>query len=215
MIYLISDLHGEHQFRGLEDYLRDGKEDDLLIILGDLMLGFDHSEQNRAFTEYMLSLRKPIAFLDGNHENFAYLHSFPEEDWNGGRVHRLSEHMVHLMRGYVYDIQGHSFFVMGGCKSSPKWKEMGLWHEGDEPSAEELARGYRALAARENRVDYILTHKYEAFPPAGTVTQGLLDFTAFADAQVSYQTWFSGHWHKNARRDRKHVYVYDALTPIE
>ena len=61
MIYFISDPQG-----------------DLLIVLGDL--GFTDTEENRAFDEYFLSLPYPVAVVDGNHENFDRLYSYPEEE---------------------------------------------------------------------------------------------------------------------------------------
>lgn len=56
-------------------------------------------------------------FVDGNHENFDKLYQYPEKDWHGGRVHEIRPNVLHLMRGHVFDIQGHSFFCMGGAMS--------------------------------------------------------------------------------------------------
>ena len=121
MIYLISDIHGDKDFKGLKEYAANAGEEDLLIILGDVGLEFEKTERNREFTQFFLGLQKPIAIVDGNHENFAFLNSFPEEEWNGGRIHRLSPYIVHLMRGNIYCLEGKTFFVFGGCKSSAKW----------------------------------------------------------------------------------------------
>ena len=54
----------------------------MLIILGDVGLNFEKTKENKEFTEYFLSARKNIAFIDGNHENFEYLNSLPEEELN-------------------------------------------------------------------------------------------------------------------------------------
>ncbi len=215
MIWLISDLHGSADFSGLQDYLSRGREGDLLIILGDVGLCFEESEENRAFTEYMLSVEKDIAIIDGNHENFAFLKSFPEEEWCGGRIHRLSPHMIHLMRGQIYTLEGKRCFVFGGCKSSPKWKKMGLWHEGEEASENELAAAYANLENCGRKVDCILTHKYEQTPTRGTVSEPLQKLTAYIEANVSYSHWYAGHWHTNGRIDEKHALVYDRLTPFD
>ncbi|MBQ5926880.1 MAG: metallophosphoesterase, partial [Clostridia bacterium] len=94
MIYFISDIHADIRFKGLQEYLKTATDDDLLIVLGDVGLQFENTEENRAFTKAFLSSKKKIAFLDGNHENFAYLNGFPTEEWNGGKVHRLSENVV-------------------------------------------------------------------------------------------------------------------------
>ena len=217
MIYFISDLHGDANFRGFKDYLSTASDSDLLIILGDTELCFGKTEENARFTEYFLSVKKNIAFIDGNHENHGYLNSFPEEEWNGGRINRLSDNIVRLKRGNIYEIDGKSFFVMGGCKSSPKWKEMGLWYDGEEPSEDELALGYENLAQRGNKVDYVLTHNYLRYKPwdAPVTPMSLIGISDYIDANVDFGHWYSGHWHENKALDEKRTLVYDELLPIK
>ncbi|MBQ8509036.1 MAG: metallophosphoesterase [Clostridia bacterium] len=213
MIYLLSDLHGTMNFRGLTDYMHMDGKDDLLIILGDVGLNFENTDENREFTQAFLSIEKPIAFIDGNHENFAYLDSFPTELWNGGSVHRLSEHIVHLKRGNVYRIEDKSFFTFGGCKSSAIWDERGLRYQGEEAGEEECALARKNLRLNGYRVDYILTHKYET-DSCKTISQPLLWLTKWIEQQVDYDRWFSGHWHRNQTVDAKHQLVYDELMAV-
>lgn len=161
----------------------------------------------------LLSAEKNIAFLDGNHENFPFLRSFPEEHWHGGKVHRLTSHVVHLMRGNIYTLEGKTFFVFGGCKSSAKWKTMGLWYPGEEPAPEEIALSRENLARHRYKVDYILTHKYEQ--GIGTVCPVLWELTKEWESTVQYSHWYYGHWHKNLQVDTKHSIVFDELTAVE
>ena len=214
MIWLLSDLHGGENLRGFQEYLDTAGEEDLLILLGDVGLKFAYTEENRRFDEMFLSSTKNIAFLDGNHENFAYINSFPIEDWKGGKVHRLTDHVVHLMRGNIYTIEDKTFFVFGGCKSSPRWKEMGLWYPGEEPEPEEITLAHRKLTAHDHRVDYILTHKYEQTPPKGTVCHDLRELTVWLEDNVQYRHWYSGHWHKDCQVDDAHSVVFDIPKPI-
>lgn len=209
MIWLLSDSHGGEATEGIRQYLDTAPQDDLLILLGDVGLKFADTEENRAFDRLLLSASKNIAFLDGNHENFAYINSFPAEEWNGGTVHRLTDHLVHLMRGNIYFLEGKTFFVFGGCKSSPRWKEMGLWYPGEEPEPEEIALAHRNLAAHGYKVDYILTHKYEQTPARGTCCPELQKLTEYLEANVTYNHWYYGHWHKNQTVDSTHSVVYN------
>ena len=94
MIYLLSDLHGRMDVPGFREYLTVASENDLLILLGDVCINFSDSEENRKFTKEFLSVDKKIAFIDGNHENFDYINSFPQEEWNGGTVCRLTENIL-------------------------------------------------------------------------------------------------------------------------
>ena len=215
MIYLISDIHSNPDFPGLKKYLSEAKEDDLLIVLGDTELNFEKTEENKFFTEEFLKSNKKIAIVDGNHDNFEYLNSFPEEVWHGGTVGRLNDNIVFLKRGNSYKIDGMSFFVFGGCKSSPKWKEKGLWFDGEEPSEEQIKLAYETIKNNNFSFDYILTHKYESELTHGTPCQKLRDLISYIEENVRYKAWYSGHWHRYEKTDRKHYIVYDELIKAE
>ena len=210
MIYFASDMHGELTAPLLE-YERIARAGDLLIILGDLGIKFEDTEENKRFTELFFSLKSDIALVDGNHENHAFINSFPREAWCGGEVHRLAPNVVHLMRGNVYLIDGKSFLAMGGCKSSPKWKEMGLYYEGEEPSEAEIALAYNNVAS--HKIDYILTHKFEnncdSCPDMSL--EGLIRNLQGID----YHRWISGHWHREIKFNDKCFCVYDRLVSME
>jgi len=212
MIYLISDPHGGEEMKGLESYLAQYKEGDILIILGDLSLNFGNSEENRRFTQWFLGIDKPIMLVDGNHENHAYLNAFPEEALYGGKVNRITPNIIRLQRGYVFCIEGNSIFVMGGCKSSEKWKTMRLWYDGEEPSREEIARGYENLTKHGNKVDFVLTHLYA--PDSGDKTT-LAGFEAYINETVEFKHWYAGHWHIAQKLDEKHTVIYSALTELK
>ena len=214
MIWLLSDPHGGENIQGLLQYLETAREDDLLILLGDVGLQFADTEENRRFDQLLFSTDKHIAFLDGNHENFAYINSFPVEDWNGGKIHRLTDHLVHLMRGNIYTIENKTFFVFGGCKSSARWKEMGLWYPGEEPEPGEIALAHKNLALHNHRVDYILTHKYEETPAKGTYCPDLQELVSYLEANVSYHHWYAGHWHKNCQVDSTHSIIFEPAIPL-
>ncbi len=215
MIYLLSDPHqgGEASAQALRDYLETARDEDLLILLGDISLKLEDAPVNREFDEFFLSSTKNIAFIDGNHENFDYLYSFPEEDWNGGRVHRLTDHIVHLKRGHVFTLEGKTFLTFGGCKSSSRWKDRGLWYPQEEPTDEEYALLHENLRKRNYQVDYILTHKYEN--GRGTQTPKLRELAEYIDANVQFKMWYAGHWHTDDRIDEKHALVYSIPTPVE
>ncbi len=104
---------------------------------------------------------------------------------------------------------------MGGCKSSAKWKEMGLWHEGEEPTEAELSLAYETLRQHDHKVDYILTHKYVDY----TQTEGLLPLTLegltkYIDTHVTFTHWYAGHRHVAQCIDQRHTLVYDELVKI-
>ena len=212
MIYFLSDQHGGERIGELTKYLSEATEDDLLIILGDVGLKFKDTEENRAFDELLLSAKKKIAFIDGNHENFDFLESFPMGERYGAPVRILSENVVWLQRGYIYKIEGNSFFVFGGCRSGSKWKTMGLWWPQEAPTECELTRAYANLKAAGNKVDYVLTHKYEE--GLGTGTAELRELCDYINGHVEYKMWYAGHWHEYRRGGEKLLFIYDVLVPL-
>ena len=109
MIYLLSDEHGGEKVGDLKKYIQNNNDNNLLIILGDVGLKFADTKENKEFDEFLLSSKNKIAIIDGNHENFKYLYSFPEENWGGGVIHRITDNIIHLVRGYVYEIDGGHF----------------------------------------------------------------------------------------------------------
>lgn len=214
-VYVISDPHGKRDFEGLNDYLAMAGEGDLLIILGDVFFGceFGEGDRLREYNEWFKSLDKNIAFIDGNHENYAHIATYPEEEWCGGRVRRISEHIVYLKRGEIYDIGGRSVFTFGGCKSSAKWHEEGMAYEGEDPTPEEVARGIAALERVGNKVDFVLTHKHErGIDP--TVSEGLMELTSYIEGNVEYKRWYYGHWHTAKDVDEKHRIIYKELREL-
>ena len=39
------------------------------------------------------------------------------EQWRGGKVRKIRPHVMHLMRGQAFELQGCTFFAMGGAQS--------------------------------------------------------------------------------------------------
>lgn len=214
MVYLISDIHGDKNFDGLKKYMSIATDDDLLIVLGDVELSFYNNDQNSEFTKEFLNIDKNIAFIDGNHDNHPYVNSFPIEEWNGGKIHRLTKNVVHLIRGNVYTIESKKIFVMGGCKSSQKWYDSGLVYDGEVPTEREISVALDNLRRNNNTVDYVLTHKYWDYSDCNYSDFTLEWLTNYIDKNVKFKKWYSGHWHCEKNFDDKHFVIYDALTKI-
>ena len=143
------------------------------------------------------------------------INSFDEDDYCGGKINRISSKIIHLQRGNIYEIEGKTFFVMGGCKSSAKWKEKGLYYDGEEPSNRELCLAYENLKKYENKVDYILTHKYVNYSNSDEYSRMSLEgLTKYLDECVTFKHWYSGHWHGTKYLDDKHTVVYDEPIAI-
>lgn len=122
MIYVTGDTHGHlRQIQKLEEYYcHSWTEKDFLIICGDFGFIFADDEEEKRVLDELEKRPYTILFVDGNHENFPAIFRYPEEIWNGGRVHRIRKNILHLMRGQVFEIDGKSFFTFGGAYSIDK-----------------------------------------------------------------------------------------------
>lgn len=159
---------------------REMSKDDYVIILGDFGIWRDSSQQ-RWYLNWLEEKHFTTLFIDGNHENYDVLDSYPVEEWHGGKVHFIKPSVIHLMRGQVFDIDGLKFFTFGGASShdisdgvleidDPRVKEWRddpdkmyrinhiSWWEREMPNQNEMDEGIKNLAEHNNKVDFILTH---------------------------------------------------------
>lgn len=124
MIYLTGDLHASIDIHKLSKrYFDDSNltKNDYLIILGDFGLIWNKSDpESKYWLDWLNAKNYTTLFIDGNHENHPLLNTYPEEIWNGGRIHKIHDSIFHLMRGQIFTIDDHTFFAMGGADSIDK-----------------------------------------------------------------------------------------------
>lgn len=153
--------------------------------------------------DYLAEKPYTICFCDGNHENFNAIYSYPQQTWNGGRVHRIRENIIHLMRGQVFSIDGKKILKMGGAYSIDKYmrKEGLSWWPQELPSNAEYREAAKSLRECGNKVDYIVTHtapgeiirRMGKFPDVHDME--LTGFLEWIMYEVEFEKWFFGHWH--------------------
>ncbi len=205
MIYLTGDTHGE-QGRFYDPRLTPGgplTADDYLIVCGDFGYLFQNNENEQYFLDDLEHVPYTILFVDGNHENFPAIYNCPVIDWHGGKVHKIRKNIFHLMRGEVFELEGNTFFVMGGAYSRDKQQrqEGFSWWPQELPCDAEYKNAAKNLERHSFKVDYILTHTlpYEMILRLGrTPDPNDRELTGFLD-WVMYETdfrhWYCGHWH--------------------
>ena len=189
MIYITGDCHCNFERFNTEIFPEQEEmtKDDYVIICGDFGGVWDKDASGKKEIWWLDWLEnKPFTtlFVDGNHENFDRLYSYPVEMWNGGRVHKIRPSVIHLMRGQVYLLDGKKIFSFGGARShdisggilEPEdpdykikkkqldkgWEPYRInhvsWWEQEMPTAEEMEEGRRNLKGHGNCVDFIVTH---------------------------------------------------------
>lgn len=221
MLYVTGDTHGNLE-RFKEKSLKKLKKNDTLLICGDFGFIWDNSRLEKNNLKKLSDLKYTIAFVDGCHENFDLLYSYPVETWNGGKVHVISDNIVHLMRGQIYNIDGLKVFAFGGGHSEDIEirKETNTWYPQEEPSPEEVLDGVNNLIACDYKVDYIITHE-----PPSSIKMCLdidvfhrLEFDAFFEQikdNCTFKHWFFGKCHENKFIPVRFSALFDEVVKLD
>ena len=199
-------------------------KDDYLIILGDTAIVWYGGTKDNDIRDWYEAQPFTTLFIDGNHDNHRSLSTMKEEDWNGGKVHRIRPSVFHLMRGQYFTIAGKTFWTMGGAESVDRMyrTEGESWWLEELPSHEELAAGLKVLEDHDMTVDYVLTHDCAAsianvmYGSARYVSEmtNFFDHLEF-DFGLKFRRWFFGHHHKDEKLDEKHICLYNKVLEID
>lgn len=227
-IYITGDTHGLHNFsklRGFANEHRQLNKDDFVIIAGDFGAVWD-AKTIEEDLKYYRDLPFTVLFVDGNHENFDIINSYPIEVWNGGKVHRIKPDIIHLMRGQVFEIGGKKFFTFGGATSIDSCYRIegkSWWHQ-ELPTYEEFDEGIANLKRNGNKVDYVITHacgqqaltypQLRSVAGVKTVCPESFLLSNFEDA-VEFKRWYFGHFHIDANLGDKYTALFNRVIEIK
>ena len=208
MIYITGDTHGFNDIDKLvlNKTLASLTNDDYLLIAGDFGGIWDGRMHDEDILNYYSQKPYTTLFIDGNHENFDLLNGYPVEQWNGGKIHKITDKVIHLLRGQIFNIDDRTIFTFGGGLSIDKaYRATGIsWWPDEEPSEEECSEAIENLEKNGFLIDYIVTHA----APESIVRNELnnahrllcLDCKAekFLDKVLEkaiYRRWYCGHYH--------------------
>jgi hypothetical protein len=250
MIWITGDIHGDPQKRLSLRCFPEGKtltKNDYVIIAGDFGCIWDYrgeSKQEKYNLDWLENLPFSVLFVDGNHENFSRLNEYPVKSWKGGRVHVIRPHVLHLMRGYVFNIEGKRFFTFGGAASHDiqdgvldpvkdkklikEWQNdytkmfrvlnVSWWAE-EMPNHKEMERGLKNLEKAGNKVDFIVTHS-PSTSNLMVLGRGMFKADVLSDyleqikQKAKYTRWISGHMHVNAQIFAEDIIIYEQIIRL-
>ena len=155
--------------------------------------------------------------------------SYPEERWNGGKVHRIRPNLLHLMRGQVFEIDGVTIFTMGGGYSIDKmYRIPGIsWWAEEMPTEAEYEEARENLKKYGNVVDIIISHAapdsaMEYFVQTGEISHRYIQemelnlFLEEVRQTIRHRHFYFGHMHvdKQISENMTALYydVYDLKT---
>lgn len=247
MIYITGDTHSNFS-RFTEDKFPIQSEmtkKDYVIICGDFGGIWNYiveSMYERQWLDWLDNKNFTTLFVDGNHENFERLYRYPVEEWHGGKVHKIRDSVIHLMRGEIYDINNKKFFTFGGARSHDirdgilnldeyekiyEYRKRGAyfrirdysWWDLELPNEEEMQNGIKNLEKTNYKVDYIITHC------CPTSTQTLLnpsykkdiltDYLQEVSEKCEFKKWYFGHYHDYKQVNPQFTLLYENIVPLE
>lgn len=225
-VFITGDTHAGIDIEKLHPFNKEHPEltkDDYLIVLGDFGVIWNSLDE---YTYDLINTYEGFnfstAFVLGNHEGYDLLKTFPKEEWRGGLVRRISDSIVQLENGEIYNIpinnKDLSFFVMGGALSIDKdFRRPGLeWWKDEIPN---LSVRNKSI---QNLLNFVLTNKFlpDFFlthtPPADVIddlfpnsykieeySQWLNYFLTLKDkCEVE---WYCGHMHMDKTIDNPYI----------
>lgn len=223
MIFITGDTHGEKDCGKIFMAHRNRtiNKGDYLIITGDFGAIWNGNGLDNKLLNKYAKLPFTILFVDGNHENFDVLYTYPQDDWCGGKVHKVRENILHLTRGQIFTIEGKTFFTMGGGTSIDKDyrleyesemnrkrrnrnknKKVKVWWEQEIPTTDEINEAISNLQLHNDKVDYVITHTNSnrfMHNKLGFVKECsvLTDFLDYVYNFIEYKEWYCGHFHRD------------------
>lgn len=230
MIFVTGDIHGDIDIGKLNTRnfpeQKTMTKNDYVIICGDFgVVWYPHDHPKHRSDMYWLKwLRKKnftTLFVDGNHENFPLLYSYPVVDFKGGKAHKICDGVYHLMRGEVYNIEGKSFFCFGGARShdmDSRVEGVSWWRE-EIPNMKEMEHGIERMKKVGNYVDYVITHCCAGYIQDSIAPwydkDSVTSYFDFMEDIIDFGHWFFGHYHMNKEIDEKHTCLYDEIIRIQ
>ena len=232
MIFVTGDTHGGVDEKKLhETHFVNGQsltKDDYVIICGDFGYIF-YPINNNTQEYYKLKWfeKQPwtTLFIDGNHENHKRLNEYPIEEWHGGKIHRINDSVLHLMRGQVFNIEGKTFFTMGGAESIDKnmrIMDVSWWKE-ELPNHTEIEEGFCNLEKHNNKVDYVITHTCPTSVTNQMKINGVFNYV-YKDPTselleqymkiLDFKHWWFGHFHFDVDINSHFTCLYHKIVDI-
>ena len=248
MIYITGDTHSDFTGFSTDKFPIQSEmtKNDYVIICGDFggVWTFEQeSNQEKYWLDWLNSKNFTTLFVDGNHENFTRLYNYPVEEWHGGKVHKIRDSVLHLMRGEIFDIDNKKFLSLGGDRSHDiqdgilnldeeekiyEYRKRRAffrirdysWWDLELPTQEEMKNGINNLEKVNYKVDYIITHccptSVQAILSGGTYKKDYLtDYLQKISEKCEFKKWYFGHYHDNKQIDSKYILLYEDIVPLE
>ena len=247
MIYITGDTHSDFSRFTEENFpiQTEMTKNDYVIICGDFGGVWTFEEESRREKEALDWLNNKnftTLFVDGNHENYTRLYNYPIEEWKGGKVHKIRDSVLHLMRGEIFDVDNKKIFAFGGAKSHDiqdgilnldeeekiyEQRKTGAyfrirdfsWWDLELPTNQEMENGIENLEKINYKVDYIISHccptSIQALINSTYKRDILTDYLQQISEKCTFKRWYFGHYHDYKQVNSQFTLLYENIVPLE
>lgn len=248
MIYITGDTHSNFSRFEIERFpiQEQMTKNDYVIICGDFGGVWTYQKESMIEKEKLDWLNNKnftTLFVDGNHENYTRLYNdYPVEEWHGGKVHKIRDSVLHLMRGEIFDIDGKKIFAFGGARSHDiqdgilnldeeekiyEYRKRRAffrirdfsWWDFELPTDEEMKNGIKNLKKVNYKVDYIITHccptSIQSLLDPRYERDNLTDYLQKISEKLEFRKWYFGHYHDYRQVNSQFILLYEDIVPLE
>ena len=247
MIYITGDTHSDFSRFTEENFPIQSEmtKDDYVIICGDfggVWTSEEESSREKNALDWLDNKSFTTLFVDGNHENYTRLYKYPMEEWNGGKVHKIRDSVLHLMRGEIFDIDNKKIFAFGGARSHDiqdgilnldeeekiyEYRKRGAyfrirdfsWWDLELPTNQEMENGIENLEKINYKVDYIISHccptSIQALINSTYKRDILTDYLQQISEKCTFKRWYFGHYHDYKQVNSQFTLLYENIVPLE
>ena len=246
MIYITGDCHSDFTRFSIKKFpiQRKMTKDDYVIICGDFGGIWNYMYENTSekyWLDWLNGKKFTTLFVDGNHENFTRLYGYPVEEWHGGKVHKIRDSVLHLMRGEIFDIDDKKIFTFGGASSHDikdgilnldeqekiyKYRKRGAyfrirdfsWWDLELPTKEEMQNGIENLEKLNYNVDYVISHcaptSIQTLISSEYKNDDITDYLQQIYEKIKFKKWYFGHYHENRQINEQFAVLYEDIVRI-
>ena len=247
MIYITGDTHSDFSRFTEENFPIQSEmtKDDYIIICGDfggVWTFEEESSREKEPLDWLDNKSFTTLFVDGNHENYTRLYNYPIEEWKGGKVHKIRDSVLHLMRGKIFDIDNKKIFAFGGARSHDiqdgilnldeeeriyEYRKRGAyfrirdfsWWDLELPTNQEMENAIKNLEKVNYKVDYIISHccptSIQTLINSTYKKDTLTDYLQQISEKCTFKKWYFGHYHDNRQINSQYVLLYEDIVPLE
>lgn len=228
MLFITGDTHGLRDIDKFNSkyFLEEvNKPGNIVIVTGDFGITWDKEAMDRGIDFYS-QFDCTFMFIDGNNENFDILNEQPVEDYCGGKVHKISDNVMHMMRGEVFNFDGVKVLAFGGADSwdaptrypfTSRVEHTSWWKE-ETPTNDEFINAIINLQKNDNKVDVIVSHETTSKNVRTHFPYSITDETCVMLDEIEriadYKMWYFGHHHYDMSVSQTQCCIFENIENI-